>query len=84
MANQCSQLPLTEDNFELSFEDEGEEFFLAIITKNHLDLSWVHERADDDPDLNFERLGELFRKVASDPHPQVFYRKLTIIPCNAV
>jgi hypothetical protein len=80
VANQSLQFPLTEDHFSLSFEDEGEEFFLAIITKNHLDLSWVHERADDDLDLNFERLSELFRKVASDPHSQVFYKKLTIIP----
>ena len=65
------------------FNNIGEEYFLAIVTKYPLNLPWV--RSDYSPDsiidyvkIDEERLQEIFRQIGKQSDSQVFYTKFKI------
>ena len=65
----------------LTFEAAGDEFFLAIVTEQPLQLSWVRPECHpkDEIDISDERLREIFQKVAQQPSCQVFYKTFAVI-----
>ncbi|MCT7987757.1 DUF4384 domain-containing protein [Laspinema olomoucense] len=64
----------------LQYTDIGPEYFLAILTKNPVKLSWVNPDSDpDDIDITPERLNEIFQQVGRQWDTQVFYKKFEVI-----
>ncbi len=65
----------------ITFDAVGKEFFLAIVTEQPVNLSWV--RPDSNPEdewvINEERLREVFRQLAQQPTCQVFYKTFAVI-----
>ncbi len=64
----------------LTFGAAGDEFFLAIVTEQPLQLSWVRPECHpkDEIDISDERLREIFQKVAQQPSCQVFYKTFAV------
>lgn len=76
-------LPPDEDNRyrarSFRFEEEGEEYFLAIVTEQPIELSWM--RPDLDPKdihLNPIRLKEIFTKIGKQGNSRVFYKRYLV------
>ncbi|MEL7417675.1 MAG: DUF4384 domain-containing protein [Cyanobacteria bacterium J06555_3] len=76
-------LPPDEDNRyrarSFRFEEEGEEYFLAIVTEQPLELSWI--KPDLDPKdiyLNPIRLKEIFTKIGKQGNSRVFYKRFVV------
>ncbi|WP_335064987.1 hypothetical protein [Nostoc sp.] len=62
------------------FLTEGEEYFLAIVTEETIELSWVNEECfARDIDLNKERLEEIFMKVNRQTNTRFFYKKFKVV-----
>lgn len=62
------------------FLTEGEEYFLAIITEETIELSWVNDKSfARDIDLNKERLEEIFMKVNKQNNTRFFYKKFKVV-----
>jgi hypothetical protein len=67
-------------NVGLSFKAVGEEYFLAIVTEQPLNLSWV--RPDSKPRdivVDDKRLHEIFNLLGKQHNSQVFYKTFEVI-----
>ena len=64
----------------LTFGAAGDEFFLAIVTEQPLQLSWVRPESNpkDEIAISEERLREIFQKVAPQPSCQAFYKTFAV------
>lgn len=64
----------------LKFEHLGEEYFLAIITEQPLELSWV--RPDGKPkdfQVNEQRFQEIFQQIGRQWNARVFYKRFQVV-----
>ncbi len=62
------------------YDAEGDEYFLAIVTEQPIELSWVHWESDrGDIILNQERREEIFVKVGQQSDSQVFYKQFRVV-----
>lgn len=64
----------------LIFNAAGEEYFLAIVTEQPLNLSWVRPDSapKDDIELNKERLQEIFKQLGQQPKCEVLYKNFVV------
>lgn len=64
----------------LQYMDMGNEYFLAILTENPVNLSWVHPESEPaDILVTDERLQEIFQQVGRQWNAQVFYKKFEVV-----
>ncbi|AFY80311.1 hypothetical protein [Oscillatoria acuminata] len=64
----------------LQYMDMGSEYFLAILTENPVNLSWVHPESNpNDILVTDERLQEIFKQVGRQWNAQVFYKKFEVV-----
>lgn len=62
------------------YDAVGDEYFLAIVTENPMNLSWVNGEADPtDILLNKKRLEEIFIKLGQQGNSEVFYKRFKVI-----
>ncbi|WP_199248305.1 hypothetical protein [[Phormidium] sp. ETS-05] len=64
----------------LMFEDLGEEYFLAILTEQPLELSWV--RPDGNPHdfrVDEQRFQEIFQQIGRQWNARVFYKRFQVV-----
>jgi len=64
----------------LKFQDEGEEYFLAILTEKPLHLSWV--RPDGNPrdfQVDESRFREIFQQIGRQWKGRVFYKQFKVV-----
>ncbi len=79
-ANKPFYLPPSDKSYSLKYSETGTEYFLVIITKNPIELSWLQpDSSSKDFDLNEERLTELFTLVGKQDNSQVFYKKFVVV-----
>lgn len=63
----------------LRFNDLGEEYFMAIVTENPLNLSWVSPDSNPkDIVVDSERLREIFQELGKQWNARVFYKKFVV------
>lgn len=64
----------------LKYMEMGNEYFLAILTENPVNLSWVHPESNpNDILVNDERLQEIFKQVGRQWNARVFYKKFEVV-----
>lgn len=64
----------------LKYMEIGNEYFLAILTENPVNLSWVHPESEPaDILVTDERLQEIFKQVGRQWNAQVFYKKFEVV-----
>lgn len=64
----------------LRYKGEGIEYFLALITEQPIELSWISELSPAaDYFLDQNRLEEIFNKVSKQGNSQLFYRQFNLI-----
>jgi hypothetical protein len=64
----------------LQYQDMGNEYFLAILTKNPVKLSWVNPDSEPaDILVTDERLREIFQEVGRQWNAQVFSKKFEVV-----
>lgn len=64
----------------LQYDAVGEEYFLAIVTEQPIELSWVHEECQArDIILNEERLNEIFVKVGQQSNSEAYYKRFQVV-----
>jgi hypothetical protein len=62
------------------FNTIGNEYFLAIVTEQPIELSWIKLESDPrDIILNQERLEEIFIKIGQQSNSEVFYRLFKVV-----
>jgi hypothetical protein len=62
------------------YDAVGDEYFLAIVTEQPIDLSWVNGECDPtDIILNQERLEEIFVKLGQQGNSEVFYKRFKVV-----
>lgn len=64
----------------LKFQDEGEEYFLVILTEKPLHLSWV--RPDGNPrdfKVDESRFREIFQQIGRQWNGRVFYKQFEVV-----
>lgn len=65
----------------LKYSDLGKEYFLAIITPQPLELSWVKPEIPGKKQvtLDEERVKEIFTKLSQQPEARAFYKEFEVI-----
>lgn len=64
----------------LKYTEVGEEYFLAIVTPEPLNLSWVRpDSPSRDLEIDESRLTEIFQKLSRQSSSQVFYKTFRVI-----
>jgi hypothetical protein len=64
----------------LRYKGEGIEYFLALITEQPIELSWISELSrNDDYFLDQNRLEEIFNKISKQRNSQLFYKQFNLI-----
>ncbi|GAB4306390.1 MAG: hypothetical protein Fur0025_48390 [Oscillatoriaceae cyanobacterium] len=64
----------------LKFEDLGEEYFLAILTEQPLQLSWVRPDGNtDDLWVDEQRFQEIFQQIGRQWNARVFYKRFQVV-----
>ncbi|RCJ30015.1 hypothetical protein A6769_34700 [Nostoc punctiforme NIES-2108] len=62
------------------YDAEGDEYFLAIVTEQPIELSWVHWELDSrDIILNPKRFEEIFVKLGQQSDSEVFYKRFRVL-----
>jgi hypothetical protein len=62
------------------YDAVGDEYFLAIVTEQPIELSWVNGESDPtDIILSQERLEEIFIKLGQQGNSEVFYKRFKVV-----
>jgi hypothetical protein len=62
------------------YDAVGDEYFLAIVTEQPIELSWVNWESDPtDIILNQERFEEIFIKLGQQGNSEVFYKRFKVV-----